>query len=86
MRPTWVGWPREEEPGEERDVEKGKSGGSSGGEGRNKKMQRWRQWKALGSERDRQTGKMGQTKALKKSKGQEPGFNPWLGTKISHTA
>ena len=29
---------------------------------------------------------MGQTKTLKESEGQEPGFNPWSGTKIPHTA
>ena len=43
----------------------------------------------LDSETDRQThrqGKMGQTKTLKESEGQEPGFNPWSGTKIPHTA
>lgn len=29
---------------------------------------------------------MGQTKTLKESEGREPEFNPWLGTKIPHTA
>ena len=86
VRPR-VGWPREGGAWGGKGCRRGKSGGSSSEErGRNKKDAEMETVEELlGSERDRR-GKMGQTKALKESKGQEPGFNPWLGTKISHTA